>query len=491
MGGTRPGARMRPVELVDEDDERPTSVTSARHGGAGPGDEGPDDGSTAGDGSPSWRRWWPWVVGVAVLAVSSAGVATVQADALARERADRIARVPGMVRPVEQAPAVRWRAPAEGPAPAVAAGGALILLSVADGTWTARAHDPATGDVRWELPLVEQPGAGFESLVVTCAAGDAQQDVLLCAWAEPDVLYGGAEVTTPYAPPTRVVAVDPSDGAVLGEWEAAGPTLGVTRVDDDLVVAVARPDRRVTVERRAGTSGEVRWSWTSPESLVDPTGVRVPPRLVADRRVVTMAGIAPTVLDARSGDVIRSGGRGRQMLARGLPDGGYVLWVWTVGAELRAADGTVRGEVPALPVRLVTDGSLDGWLLVDTGNQVEAVAAQDGAPRWRLTTPAEPVAAVDGVVVLARDATVLVVDGGDGRELWERREPREMLSDPVTDGLHAIVAVPGRDATDLVARGLHDGVLAWDVALPADVEQVVAVGGRLVALTAAEALVLG
>ncbi|WP_218780013.1 hypothetical protein, partial [Cellulomonas iranensis] len=101
------------------------------------------------------------------------------------------------------------------------------------------------------------------------------------------------------------------------------------------------------------------------------------------------------------------------------------------------------------------------------------------------------VAAVDGVVVLARDATVLVVDGGDGRELWERREPREVLSDPVTDGLHAIVAVPGRDATDLVARGLHDGVLAWDVALPADVEQVVAVGGRLVALTGAEALVLG
>ncbi|KSW29682.1 PQQ-binding-like beta-propeller repeat protein [Cellulomonas sp. B6] len=491
MGVTRPAARMRPVELVDEDEDRPASDGPARPRDGGSDGHDGHDGHGADHVPVPWRRWWPWLAATVVVVVAAAGIATVRADRAAQERAERIAGVPGMVRPLERTPTVLWRAPAAGAGSVVAAGGAIVLLSAGDGTWTARAHDPVTGQERWQRPLVAVPGPGFESLVVTCVPGAAATDVLLCAWTEPDVLYGDGEVTAPAARPTRVVAVDPLDGTVVGEWDAPGPTVGVLRVDDDLLVASAQPDRRVQVVRRAGTSGETLWSWTSTDALVDPTGVRVPPRLLGDESVITMAGIAPTVLDPRTGDVIRSGPRGRQMLARGLPDGGYVLWVWTVGAQLRDADGTVRGTVPTMPSPVVTDGSLDRQLLVDTGNQVEAVAAADGTQLWRLTTAQEPVAMVDGVVVLARDATVEVVDGGDGRALWQQRGASELVSPPVTDGLHAISAAPRGGAVELAARGLRDGVLAWEVSLPADVEDVVAVGGRLVALTGSEALAVG
>jgi len=491
---------MRPVELIDddEDDEGPGSVGPSSRDDRAAAAGGPrHPGTTDGTWPPRGWRWWPWVVGALVVAVGAGALATAATERAARERADTFARFPGVVRPLEAAPAVRWRAPADGPTPVIAAGGALVTVSGSQGMWTVRSLDAATGDERWQVPVVEQSGSGFESVVVRCSGGDEAPAVLLCVWTAPNVVYGGAGESTPYVPPTHVLALDPVDGTQRGAWELPGTPLGVVRHGDDLVVASALSDRRVLVERHDGTDGTVRWSWTSPGVLVDTGGLRAAPVLVGGGDVVALVAVSTAVLDARRGRVLEEGPPGRQILLRALPDGGYATWASALGGHLRDPGWEVRATVPALPSSVVGDRSVD-TLLLDAGNRVLAVSPADGATAWMLPTSMTPVAVADGVVVLAGDASVGAVDGTDGRLLWQQDLRDELLSAPLTDGLQVLVAEPdgtaGADGAGghvLVARGLRDGVETWRVALPADVRSVVAVGGHVVARTATEVVVLG
>lgn len=197
-----------------------------------------------------------------------------------------------------------------------------------------------------------------------------------------------------------------------------------------------------------------------------------------------------TLLDAGTGAVLRTVIGGGYVLVRGLPDGGYATWEPTGGGQLLDPDGTPRGAVPALPVPVVGDASVDG-LLVDSGNRVHAVDAADGGVRWTAGTDLTPVAVADGVVVAVDDASVGAFDGRDGHLLWEHRADGAVVPLPLTDGMHVLSAEPVRRTTSLVARGLRDGVEVWRVPLPDDARAVLAVEGRIVVRTASEAVVLG
>lgn len=491
MGAVRPASRMRPVELVDEDDDLPwSSGSSARDRAPGGHGRARPEGVPGDDALTDRRRWWPWVLGVLVVAVGAAAVATGVTERAARERADAFAALPGVVRPLEAAPVERWRAAADGPTPVMAAGGAVVTVSGAQDSWTVRSADAATGAVRWQVPVVPRSGAGFESVAVACTTDTAAAPVL-CIWQEPNVVYGSSGESTPYVPPTQVLALDAGDGARRGSWEIDGRLLGAVRHDDDVLVATALPDRHVLVRRHGGVDGVVQWSWTSPIPLVDDGGVRAIPRLTISGDVLSLVAISTTLLDAPTGAVLDAGSPGRQILVAALPDGGYATWEPSVGGELRDSDGDVRGLVPALPLPVVGDASVDG-LLIDVGNRALAVRASDGVPRWRLATSMSPVAVAHGVVVMAGDASVGAVDGADGRLLWEQELLTEQRVAPVTDGLHVLTAEPdGAGGHQLVARGLRDGVETWRVDLPADLVDLTAVGGHVVARTTTEAVVLG
>ncbi|MCC2313359.1 outer membrane protein assembly factor BamB family protein [Cellulomonas xiejunii] len=487
MGAVRPAPRMRPVEL-DEEDDRPSAVVrSARdHAAAAAGPGGPD----APDAHRAERRWWPWGAGALAVVVGAAAVATGVTERAARERADVFAALPGVVRPLERPPVERWRTAADGPTPVLDAAGALVTVSGADGRWVVRSSDPATGTTRWEVPVVDQAGSGFESVAVACVAGEGGSGHLLCAWTEPDVVYGTPGGSTNYVPPTHVVALAGADGTQRGAWEVEGSVLGIQRHEDDVVVATGLNDRHVLVERRDGTDGTVRWSWTSPVPLVDNGGVRAVPKLVAGGDVVALMANSTTVLDARTGVVLEAGPAGQQILVAGLPDGGFATWEAVFGGTLRDADGTVRARVPGLPRPVVGDSSVDA-LVIDVGNRAVAVRADDGTVVWRLPTSMSPVAVAHGVVVMAGEASVGAVDGADGRLLWEQEFVAVQYIAPLTDGLHVLAPEPdGADGFDLVARGLRDGVEAWRVELPSDLRQLTAIDGRVVARTSTEVIVL-
>ncbi|MBO3086850.1 outer membrane protein assembly factor BamB family protein [Cellulomonas dongxiuzhuiae] len=484
MGGVRPASQMRPVELVDDDDPSGTGGASARDDARARA--AADATGVPGDG----RRRWPWVVGALVVVVGAAAVATGVTERAAHERADAFAALPGVVRPLEQVPVERWRTVADGPTPVLSAGGAIVTVAGAQGRWTVRSWEPATGALRWEVPVVDEAGSGFESVAVACSATADPAALLLCTWTEPGVVYGGSGESTPYVPPTQVLALDPDGGEQRGTWEIEGSLLGLVRAEGDVVVATGLRDRHVLVERRDGTDGTVRWSWTSPIPLVDNGGVRAAPRLVGDDRVVGLVAMTTTLLDAGTGAVLEAGPPGRQILVTGLPDGGFATWESGYGGTLRDADGEMRARVPGLPLDVVGDASVDE-LLMDIGNRVVAVRPQDGVATWRLPSSMSPVAVAHGVVVMAGEGSVGAVDGADGRLLWEEELVAEQRVPPVTDGLHVLTAEPAREGLrHLVARGLRDGVEAWRLGLPSDVRQLTGIGGRLVVVTDDAVIVL-
>lgn len=471
---------MRPVELV-EDDEDVTSSDPPRP---------PDDETPRADRRPVPRR--AWVAGAVVLALvlTAGAVATAVTERRAQQRADAIARLPGLVRPLDGPPRVLWEHAGDGPTPVLVAGDGVLTVTGDEQGWVVRGHDVADGAVRWEHTLVEGRGVGYEQTALLCAPGDEPDALVLCAWTEPTAVYGGTGGAAAAAPPTHVVALDPVAGTRDEGWQVDGEALSVVRLEDDAVVATELPDRRVLVERRAGRTGEVVWSWTSAPQVVEDGAVLPTAGLLAAGPVVALVGVATTLLDAATGEVREAGPVGRRTLVRALPDGGYASWASPAGGRLHDADGTPRGPVVALPVTVVTDG---GWrdLLVDSGNRVSAVDPADGTSRWRLATSAAPVAVVDGVVVLAADAALAAADARDGTLLWEQDLDEQVRGRTLTDGLHVLTAEGSRQGAELVARGLRDGVVAWRVPLPDGTRQLYAAHGRVVAITRSEVVVLG
>ncbi|MBB2921418.1 PQQ-binding-like beta-propeller repeat protein [Cellulomonas cellasea] len=507
MAPVRPAARMQPVEVLEEG----LPDTGARWRHAPPADEEvppgaapparDDDGGPAVDVPGLLRRWWPVPVAL-VVAVTAVGVLGVQRD---RERAERLAGVPGVVRPLDGPPEVLWSTPAGPGDQLLVARGLLVVVQPRTSAWHATAHDARTGEQRWSADVAPAPGAAMESGPVRCPdPGTDVGAVVVCLAAEPDPVYaddpdgtvtsgdvGAFSEVDVALPETRVGALSASDGRTLGSWTLLGELVAAGRAGDDVVVVTIDDDEHVVVARRDGVTGEVRWGWRSPVPIRG-TSMRALTSVEVTRDLVVVAGSATRVLAVADGAELTAAPDFSFLRVEPLR-AGFGTWSPARGGAVHDTTGAVTATVPGLPAPLaVDDGSEPRLVVLDAGNAVVAHDAATGEERWRATTALDPALVVDHRLVVVGASRYGVVDARTGAEVWDEELGAPLPWQPVTDG--ALVLGPGLapdGATHLVGRGVPDGVRYWSVPVPPDTRRVRAVAGHLVLTTADEHRALG
>lgn len=454
----------------------------------------PDEGREVPSGTrPRWsRRRTATVAGAAVLGlglVLVAGLAVQQSREDAR--ADAIAAVPGLVRPLDGAPGERWSAPVAGATTqaVLVSGDTLVTLDDSDGQWRLTGYAVLDGAPRWSVRLADvvtaPTTAGVESVAgvsVRCPSdGGDVGPLVVCVVTGPDARawFGRSEV----------VAVDAVAGTEVGRWPVEGRLLGVGRVEDDVVVVQADVRGAEHVTRHDPRDGRVLWSQFSGDMLStspDPATVEI----TATERFVLVTGTASAALAASDGtelvptppfSAIRLAAVGDHLGSWSTVGGGW--WHDATGRRVFA--------LPALPARVAADdGSLDDVLVVDAGARLQGVDVRSGQLRWSLEETLDAVAVVDGSVVVTGERRFGVLDPKDGSMVWTVDAGGPLPWQPVSDG--GLVLAPGTadGRPVMVALGLHDGVRYWTVPLPEGVVDVAGVAGHLVVRTADEVVVL-
>lgn len=510
MAPVRPAARMQPVEVLEEDVEG----TGARRRHTPPPTDVrlPDAVLLAGDGAATpvppapdvrhlLRRWWPVPVAL-VVAVAAVGAVGTQRD---RERAERLAAVPGVVRALDGPPEVLWTAPASPGDQLLGARGLLVVVQPRTDAWHATAHDTRTGEARWTVDVAPAAGAAMEAGPVRCPdPGVDVGAVVVCLATEPAPLYAddpdGAVASGDVAafsevelalPETRVVALSALDGTTLGAWTLLGELVAAGRAGDDVVVVTVDDDEHVVVARRDGATGEVRWGWRSPAPIRG-TSLRALTSVEVTRGLVVVAGSATRVLDVADGTELAAAPD--FSFLRVVPlRAGFGTWSPAQGGAVHDPAGAVTATVPGLPAPLaVDDGSEPRLVVLDAGNAVVAHDAATGAQRWRATTALDPEVVVDHRLVVVGASRYGVVDARTGAEVWDEELGAPLPWPPLTDG--ALVLGPGLapdGSTHLVGRGVPDGVRYWSVPVPPETRHVRAVAGHLVLTTRDEHVALG
>jgi len=325
------------MQLVEIEDASITALRS-RH----PDDE-PPPGIPAASHHPV-LRWWP----LAAVAVVCLVAATMLASARDRAFVRHIGAVPGLVRPLDAAPAPLWEVPGRTANGAVlAADGALVVVGEGNDAWDVTAHDPTTGDVLWTVPVGQAPRSGFESGGVTCPAQGADVgSVVLCLVPQPRVLYSD-DASIQEEPRITVLALSASDGTRTGGWEIRGDVVGVERVDDDLVVGRLAPDNHLEVQRRDGRSGAVVWSYRTPADMAQllSASMRVLPP------IVVLDGESTIILDAGDGHTLVAGARFSGLQASALR-GRFATWAPAGGGHMHDVDGAELYRLSGLPAQL-------------------------------------------------------------------------------------------------------------------------------------------
>ncbi|WP_258723680.1 PQQ-binding-like beta-propeller repeat protein [Cellulomonas sp. NS3] len=510
MAPVRPAARMQPVEILEED--LPDTGARRRHPQPPTEVRPPDDVLVADDGAGAapppapdvrhlLRRWWPVPVAL-VVAVAAVGAVGTQRD---RERAERLAAVPGVVRPLDGPPEVLWTAPAAPGDQLLVARGLLVVVQPRTDAWHATAHDVRTGEARWTADVAPAAGAAMESGPVRCPdPGVDVGAVVVCLATDPDPLYAddpdGTVASGDVAafsevevalPETRVVALSARDGSALGTWTLLGELVAAGRVGDDVVVVSVDGDEHVVAARRDGATGAVRWGWRSPVPIRG-TSVRALTSVEVTRGLVVVAGSATRVLDVADGTELTAAPD--FSFLRVVPlRAGFGTWSPAQGGAVHATAGAVTADVPGLPAPLaVDDGSEPGLVVLDAGHAVVGYDAATGEERWRATTALDPEIVVDHRLVVAGASRYGVVDARTGAEVWDEELGAPLPWPPLTDG--ALVLGPGLGpggSTHLVGRGVPDGVRYWSVPVPPETRHVRAVAGHLVLTTGDEHRALG
>ena len=197
-------------------------------------------------------------------------------------------------------------------------------------------------------------------------------------------------------------------------------------------------------------------------------------------------------LDLATGRPVRSSRTAPALDGVALPTGDRVEWAYDrfgrpTEVQVLARDGEVRFGAAGVPwLAPVSDGSTDDVLVVRRTADQHLLGLDAGSGRilWDLPNVPwlRPSVHVGGVAVGLGPSTAVVLDLGTGLRLWDGRVAR--LAEPweaLTDG--RVVLLPEEGAAGAVwlsARRLRTGDLAWQLSLPAGVEQVVPAGGRTV-----------
>jgi outer membrane protein assembly factor BamB len=434
------------------------------------------------------RRWWP----VALLVVL--GVVATGLVAAARDRAfvQRVAAVPGMVRPLDEPPTALWQTRSSTlPGTVLAADGALVVLAEGETEWAVTAHDPQTGTERWRTAVAPVSRAGFEATAVTCPAlrGDVG-DLVVCLVQGPRVLYSD-EASIQEPPRISVVPLSATDGTRLGEWDVRGAIVGVDRVGDDLVVGTLDEGRHLVVQRRDARTGALVWSTVTQEVMDEPANM-VTATMQVLPSVVVLAGGSTLILDVDDGSTLLVSGRYSAMQVASLGDR-FATWAPVGGGHVHRADGAEQYRVDGLPAQLsADDGSEPDTIVVDAGPAVAGVDAGTGQELWRTESMLDPQVLVSHRLVVSGSSTYGVLDTADGTLVWDVDTGEVLPWNPLSDG--TVVLGPGMSPEgrpELWARGLGDGVRYWSVSLPEGVRRVDAVAGHLVVRTDDELIVYG
>ena len=426
--------------------------------------------------------------GAAGLAVLVVGAVTAQVVTDRRDDA-RIAAVsalPGAVAPLDGPPQALWGVTDDEWRGTEARAGDGTLVGVrhsTDGPVVVSARDPRTGEVVWEVELVDgttrpapdAPDAPDGEVMASsgrCASLPQERHRVVC------LVHDGMAVTTAegdwHAVPAsvaRVVVLDSGDGSVTTDLSTSlAPTSASSlAVVGDLVVTSAT---QATPEIHAVTTdGKRAWAHVLSEG----------PRTEATYAYPVALGDLVAVVTPTAVQLLDAGGAVVHDVP--VPPDSQPWWYDTTiyvqpGIETRPGDGTTSEpfttvirpdglvEVTGEPVRVtVDDGSAPGLVLTTGPRGTLRAWDADGRETWSAELAAPWGALVlDGRLHLTSGTALITLDARTGEELWRSEAISSSL---VTDGRHLLgVAASTEDDVEMVALDPVNGSELWRSALP-------------------------
>ncbi|MFI2753145.1 PQQ-binding-like beta-propeller repeat protein [Cellulomonas sp. P22] len=429
------------------------------------------------------RRWGP-VAAVAVVVLLAASLVV---DARSRERAARLAEVPGVLAPLDGAPTELWRAE-DLPEPAISVLGGTgwfatddVLVAVGlrdDGEAVAAALDRTDGSAVWTASLAEATErVAYRPVDCVLPRDPAGVTVLTCLVADVSVTetsVGSDGATTTEAQYRyRLVRVDLRTGEVL-ETREVGDAAALVELDGDLVLATHEPGSDIQVTR-LDPAGEERWTATVAVEQSAPVSVYLLPS-AGILQVSTGQG-APITLDPTTG---------KEMSPLQSLDN---LFAWPVAVD---------------------DGSTGVRVVVD----LNSVSLQVQDPVQGTTLWTQPISStsLDLQILLVRDRLVLregTSDGTGSQQVtsYDARTGVEQFSLPeppatygssgsdagaiVTDGSVLVRQELPEGLRTFVAYDFDDGTPRWSTPMPSGTSDFAVAGGLLLARAGSSVVALG
>ena len=448
------------------------------------------------------RRW------LLVPAVAAVALLGTQLVVEARERAAvaALARVPGVVRPVDKDVEVLWTQDPGGSElwPGLPGDGVLVgLQRTSDGSQALVAVDELTGERRWATPLADahvDHAAGGLSPVGGCHPEPGGTGRVVCLVTDAYLAYRESENVLVPSETSRVVVADLADGSVVAEGEAPG-AVAFAALPGAVALAVPQADGSLVVTSTDVLTGREQWQTVVPPAGDEPDEGGFVDRSTTLARAgegiaVVTAGRRMTLLDGADGSVLSKVDAGDGFVTDSAQG---TVAVFTLDDEGRVSTTLLGGGGPeiVLPGRLarvtVDDGSVPG-LVLTVGSKVHAYDRSTGNDRWDVGHGLSGgVLVVRGRVYLSTPDGVVALDGSTGEELWRAPVlPGRTMGDLVTDGLHVLSAQqrPDEPGTvtalndwpgvgELVAYRFDDGAEDWRVDLPGTLLGVASVGHTL------------
>lgn len=484
-------------EVVLDEDDLP-----GRDGAAGP--------APAEQRTPARRSRARWIVAAAIVATLVAGAAV--EGHRAREREARLAAVPGLLAPLTPSVQELWRRSAGWAGWATADGDLVVATSVYRGGTVLAGVDGVTGAEQWTAPLPELTGTGDLQCEPLEDALLGQTTHLACRVLTAMVpLHYGRRALAPGAA-SLLVVLDAGTGERVLERSLDSRHSSVGAFGRDLLLVEVLSDGHGQVTRQDPVTGRVRWTLRSPRPLPVTGSGAAPSAPVADVRhgLIEVDGTAAWAIGP-DGTLLGewhpvpeppTGDLEPRVALTVLPDGRFaVAQPGPAGrdphATVSVSDARDGFSLPgAVLVPAVDDGSAPDVLLTEPPGRTQIVAmdSRSGERLWRMDSNwRREVLVLDRRLIVAAGGLLTARDLRSGDAVWTYpisggRSTRQLL----TDGHVVLLVTSGLERrARLTAVGLDDGLERWTAAAPRDVTQILASGGRLIAVAGDEIIGLG
>ncbi|NLF05929.1 MAG: PQQ-like beta-propeller repeat protein [Actinomycetales bacterium] len=418
-----------------------------------------------------WRAvLWPAVVVGVVLAVGALAVTAQREDARRANAVAHLVAAGTYLADVDADVAVRWRVTSPRAEVLAVADGAVITLTELRGTQLLVARDLGTGAELWRSTFALNLGSS------RCLGPEHATDapLVVCALRARPRVPGVDDAGT------ALHVRDVRTGELLAERRASGALLGMRLVDGDLLGAWLESGT-LQVRREDATAGTPRWELTL-ETLEPVASASAVGAGVAGGELV-VATLRDAFAVTEDGELAFTATTApprqpRQLALRPVGEDLYAVWRTRERepADLVDADGGGRLAAIGTPRVLVSDdGSLGTVVLTrhPDGDLLWDVARR--AKLWRAHEEVAEALVTDGVLALAGESGVRVVDPRRGVTLWR--------STRVT----GLVGVAGelvvREGSELVGVEARTGLEVWRASTDlAEGTRFAVVGGHLFAL---------